>query len=175
MMTALLILGGVLLVSKLKQNGGTVPTLSQLFKPADYQPWSAPKPSVAGSSGSSSTETSPLTALMMRFQGGLSGLRQPAPYIPLSGPGGATVLPGAPSSPAGAAQNTLQPTAPGTLATYSIREDVTSASDPRYWWMMPTIDIAIMSDDLNGALAAAGDVDLSQAMIEASIGAEWRA
>lgn len=146
--------------------------LFNLKAPTEYKAWSAPSPSAAGSEGTG--ETSPLTAMLTRFQGGLSGLVKPMPYVPLSGPGGATVSPGASGAPSGAPANTLQAAAPGTLPEYSVRSDIASAADPRYWWMMPTVDVAIMSEDLNGALAAAGDVDLSQVMIEASIGSEWR-
>jgi hypothetical protein len=171
MMIVLAAVGGLFLWSRFK-NGGTNVPLSNLLKPQEYKPWSAPRPSATGSEGTG--ETSPLTAILLRFKGGLSSLAQPAPYVPLSGAGGATVAPGASGAPAGTPQNTLQAAAPGTLAEYSVRNDIVSAADPRYWWMMPTVDVAIMSDDVNGALAAAGDVDLSQAMIEASIGAEWR-
>lgn len=168
MMIVLLVIGGLFVASRLKTNGGSnVP----LFTPkTPYVPWSAPSPSNAGSEGSG--ETSPIMAVMLKLRQGFSA---PAPYVPLSGPGGATVLPAASGAPSGTAQNTLQASAPGTVPVYPMREDLANAADPAYWWLMPSIDVAIMSEDVNGAMLKAGsELDLSPAMVEASIGANWR-
>lgn len=167
MMIVMLVIGGLFIASRLKGNGETMP----LFTPrTPYVPWSENPPSNAGSSGTG--ETSPLSAVLLRFRNGLSS---PMPYVPLSGPGGATTDPGGPRSPSGYTQNTLQAAAPGTLPQYGMmRDDLGNAADPRYWWMMPAVDVAIMSEDVNGAMLAAGDLDLSPMMVEATIGANWR-
>lgn len=163
----LLSLGGLFVASRARQNGGSLP----LFTPkTDYKPWSESPPSSAGSAGTG--QTNPLSALLGRFTAAFGA---PAPYVPLSGPGGATTSPAASGAPSGQAPNALLAAAPGTEPTYSpVRGDLASMSDPRYYWMGPAVDVAIMSDDVNKAMADAGEMDLSASMLEASLGVTWR-
>jgi hypothetical protein len=150
-----------------RQNTGGVGIVANNNPVTDNRPFFASTPSTAGSRGSG--QTNPLAAIF----GSLAGAFGNPGYVPLSGPGGATTSPGASPSPSGVASNSLLPAAPGTPGTPTpIIGDVASLSDPRYWWMQPAVDVAIMSEDVSSAMALAGQSgsDLSPSIVEASIG-----
>lgn len=161
----LLVLGGLWLVSR---GGIGLPgSAPQAGQPMQYLPWAATPPSSAGSSGTN--QTSPIAALLGTFTRAFAA---PAPYVPLSGAGGATTLPGLPSAPSGAASNTLLPAAPAAVPGYvPIEADLPNLGDPRYWWLTGAIDVAIMSDDVGAAMSnAATQGDLTPIYVEASMG-----
>lgn len=162
MMLVLLAVGGLWMASRL-QSGQTI---MPLFTPKTEGMWAPTPPSTAGSVGTG--QTSPLSAILGRLT---ANFGQPVPYVPLSGPGGATTSPAASGAPAGSAANTLLAAAPGTVPTTSpIRSDVSSLANPQFWWMQGPVDVAIMSDSVGGAMAGASSLDLSPIMLEASMG-----
>jgi hypothetical protein len=163
MLPLLLIGGGLWLASKLKNSSGA-PLLG--IAPAPYVPWSESPPSVAGSSGMG--QTSPLAAFLGTFT---RNFGTPAPYVPLSGPGGTTTSPGASGAPSGQSTNTLLPAAPGTVPDYTaFRADMASLANPQYWWMGVPVDTAIMSEDVSVAMSQTAGMDLSPTFLEASMG-----
>lgn len=156
----LLLIGGAYVVSR--QRAGE-PLMPSQLTPQDNRPFFASSPSTAGSRGTG--QTSGLGAWFDQF------FAAPGPYVPLSGPGGATTSPAASGAPAGRADSLLTPSAPMTTPQPSpIVGDVASLSDPNYWWMQPAVDVAIMRDDVTGAMLEAGDMDLSAVVLEASTG-----
>lgn len=159
----LLVGGGLFLASRFAKGANGAPILGGAPRP--YVAWSESPPSVAGSSGTG--QTSPLSAFLGAFTRNFSA---PAPYVPLSGPGGASALPAASGAPSGQSSNSLLPAAPGTVPDAAIRADLSSLADPRYWWMNVPVDTAIMSEDVSRAMQLTGNMDLSPAMLEASMG-----
>ena len=157
-------MGGAWLWSK--QRTGELGLVTNNAPRLDARPFFSSSPSTAGSRGSG--ETNPLAALF----GALAETFGGPGYVPLSGPGGATVDPGGSPSPSGVAANTLLPAAPGTQSFNSpIQSDVANLADPQYWWMGPAVDVAIMRDDVSSAMAlAAQQGDISPDMVEAATG-----
>lgn len=149
-----------------RQNNGGVGIVAENKPTEDNRPFFASTPSTAGSRGTG--ETNPLAALFQNLAVAIGG----PSYVPLAGPGGATASPGASPSPSGVSPNTLLPGAPMTPgAPTPIQGDVSSLADPRFWWMQPAVDVAIMRDDVAEAMSLAGDQgDLSPTIVEASIG-----
>lgn len=149
-----------------RQNNNGVGLVADNKPTEDNRPFFASTPSTAGSRGTG--QTNPLAALFGSLATAFGG----APPLPLSGPGGATISPGASPSPSGVSSNSLLPGAPATQVLPSpIQSDVASLSDPRFWWMQPAVDVAIMRDDVSEAMSSAGaQGDLSPTIVEASIG-----
>lgn len=163
-MIILLVLGGLVLWARSQQSSGGVSM--PLFEPKPYTSWSEPPPSTAGSKGTG--QTNPLTAVLFSLT---QNFGAPAPYVPLSGPGGATTSPAASGAPSGQAQSTLVAAPPGTEPDYTaISGDLASLGNPQYWWMNGPVDVAIMNDGVSDALSGAADQDLTPTMLEASMG-----
>lgn len=157
----LLLIGGAYVVNRQREGKSIIPDIAAM--PTDNRPFFSSSPSTAGSRGTGQT-----SALGAWFDGLFAA---PGPYVPLSGPGGATTDPAASGAPSGRSTSLLTPAAPGTTPDPSpIVADVASMSDPAYWWMQQAVDVAIMRDDVSGAMLAAGDQDLSASMMEASTG-----
>lgn len=149
-----------------RDNAGGVGIVADNKPSTDNRPFFASTPSTAGSRGGG--QTNPLAALF----GSLAASFGNPGYVPLSGPGGSTTLPAASGAPSGQAGNSLVPAAPGTPGVPSpVHADVASLADPRFYWMQPAVDIAIMRDDVSQAMASAGQQgDLTPTIVEASIG-----
>ena len=163
-MTLLLILLGVLVINRAMVRPTTAPI--QAANAEGRLPWQLDSHvSVAGSDGTG--QTSPLAALL----GSFSAAFGPSPYVPLSGPGGATVSPGLSPAPSGQATSPLVPTAPGAVVDMATGA-IAVASDPVYWFLAQPLDTVLMNEDVSEAMVDAKEFDTA-AFLDASLGSSW--
>jgi hypothetical protein len=137
-MIPFIIIGGLILWSRSRRPAGMPAMNTGVVGPSAGNPFVG-SPSDAASAGGG--VTNPLDA----FTSFASSIFAPAPYVPLSGPGGATTSPAGSPSPAGTPRSPISPDAPGTWGA-EVAALPTSLGDPAYGQISGTLGVMMDTD-----------------------------